>query len=95
MRTVEPLESDMAHAAHLATITAYPIDATKGGGFRGVLFIRNTKERSASERFDTLEQAKHWAKVQAENAYAARGYSLASVRRKGEYLANVWVRVEN
>lgn len=76
---------------HIATIAAYPIDEAKGGGFRGVLLNRSTKERKASDRFDTLEQARYWAQVQAHEAYDAVGYSLAPVRRKGEYLANVWV----
>ncbi len=82
----------MQGVKHIATITAYPIKAELGGGFRGVLFVRATKERRASDRFDTLEQARYWAKVQAHAAYDEIGYSLAPIRRRGEYLANVWVR---
>lgn len=77
----------MTQVAHIATIAAYPIE----GGYRGVFFICATKDRRASDRFDTLEQAKYWAKVQAHEAYEADGYSLAPLRRKGEYQANVWV----
>lgn len=77
---------------HIATIAAYPIDDAKGGGFRGVLFIRATKERFASDRLDTLEKARYWAQNAAFERYDARGYSLAPLRRRGEYQANVWVR---
>lgn len=77
---------------HVATIAAYPIKAELGGGFRGVFFNRETKERKQSDRCDTLEQATYWAKAAAHEAYKADGYSLAPLRRKGEYQANVWVR---
>lgn len=76
---------------HIATIAAYPIKDEIGGGFRGVFFLTATKERRASERFDTIEQARYWAKVQAHEAYDAVGYTLAPVTRRGEYKANVWV----
>jgi hypothetical protein len=80
---------------HIATIAAYPIKDELGGGFRGVMLINATadtpKDRRASDRFDTLEDATFWAKSQAHTAYAAQGYSLAALRRKGEYQANVWV----
>lgn len=83
----------MEHAAHIATLTAYPIKAELGGGYRGVFYVRATKDRRASDRFETLEEARHWCKVQAHEAYDERGYNLAPMRVKGEYLANVWVRV--
>ena len=76
---------------HIATIAAHPIKADLGGGFRGVFFVRATKDRRSSERFDTLEQARHWAKLQAHEAYEAVGYRIAAVRKPGEYQANVWV----
>lgn len=78
-------------AQHIAILNAYPIKPELGAGFRGVFFVRATKARIASDRFDTLEQARHWCKVQADDAYADRGYTLAPLRRKGEYYANVWV----
>lgn len=82
----------MPCTAHIATITAYPIKAELGGGFRGVFFVRETKARTASDRFDTLEQARHWAKSQAWNAYSTlAGYAVAAVRKPGEYYANIWV----
>ena len=61
---------------HIATIAAYPIKADLGGGFRGVFFVRATKDRRASERFDTLEQARHWAKLQAHETYEVVGYRI-------------------
>lgn len=75
-------------AKHIATIAAYPL---KDGGYRGVFLNRDTKERIASDRLDTLEAAKFWAKTKAHEAYDAVGYSLAPLRRKGEYQANVWI----
>lgn len=81
------------NVAHVATIAAYPIDQAKGGGFRGVLLVRETKERRASDRFETLEQARYWAQTEAYNTYSTQpGYSLASIRMRGEYRANVWVQ---
>lgn len=73
---------------HIATIAAYP---TKTGGFRGVMLNRETKERVASDEFETLEAARFWAQSQAHAAYDADGYALAPLRRRGEYQANVWV----
>lgn len=73
---------------HIATIAAYEL---QDGGFRGVFFLRATKERRASDRFETFEQATYWAKKQAHEAYDATGYSLAPLRKRGEYQANVWV----
>lgn len=75
-------------ANHIAILNAY---ALKDGGFRGVFFVRATKTRHASEVCKTMEQAKFWAKSQAHTAYEEVGYSLAAIRKKGEYLANVWV----
>jgi len=76
---------------HIATIAAYPVKDEMGGGYRGVFFHRVTKERRASDRFDTIEEASYWAKMQAHEAYDAAGYSLAPLRKRGEYQANVWV----
>lgn len=78
-------------ARHVSTILAYPIKVELGGGYRGVFFVHSTKERRTSEVFQTLEAARFWAKSQAEHAYADVGYSLAPLRRRGEYRANVWV----
>lgn len=80
----------MPNVAHVATIAAYPIKDELGGGFRGV-FKKVGEERRPSDRFDTLEEAKFWAKSQAHDAYAAGGYSLATYKLKGEFKANVWV----
>jgi len=74
---------------HVATINAYEL---KTGGFRGVCFDRENKVRHASDDlFETLEQAAFWAKNKAWEMYGAAG-NLAPVRKRGEYLANVWVR---
>lgn len=82
----------MPQVAHIATLAAYPIKESLGGGFRGVFFIRETKERKASDRFDTLEQARYWAQSQAWDHYAkVPGFSVAPIRKRGEYQANVWV----
>lgn len=78
---------------HIATIAAYPIPDAKGGGFRGVLLVHATQERIASDRLDTLEAARYWAQRAAFERYDERGYSLAPLRRRGEYQANVWVAV--
>jgi hypothetical protein len=73
---------------HAATIAAYPIKEELGGGFRGA-YKAIGYERVASDRFDTLEQAKLWAQKMACELHA--GARLAAYRRKGEYKANVWV----
>lgn len=80
----------LAMGRHVATIAAYPIKESHGGGFRAVYFLRATKERVASERFATLEDARHWAKAEAHRRHDAEGYTLATLRRRGEYQANVW-----
>lgn len=80
------------NTAHVATIAAYPIKETLGGGFRGVMVVSETKERVASDRLDTLEAARYWAKKAAWDRYGDHdGYALAALRRTGEYQANVWV----
>lgn len=76
---------------HIATLAAYPIKTELGGGFRGVILNHATKVRSQSDRLDTLEAARYWAQMQAHNAYDDVGYSIAPLRRRGEYQANVWV----
>lgn len=76
---------------HIATIAAYPIKAELGGGFRGVMLVHANKERVASDRCETFEQARYWAQKQADDRFSEIGYSLAALRRRGEYQANVWV----
>lgn len=79
---------------HIATIAAYPIKAELGGGFRGV-YKPIGGERVASEVLATLEEARFWAQNEAYSRHAEHaGYSLAALRRKDEYQANVWVGVE-
>lgn len=74
--------------AHVATIAAYPIKETLGGGFRGV-FKNVGEERIPSDRSDTLEEARFWAQDKAWKAYV--GCRFASLNKRGEYQANVWV----
>lgn len=81
----------MPGTAHVATIAAYPIKDELGGGFRGV-FKRVGEDRIPSDRFDTLEEAKFWAKSQAWEAYSNEpGYAVAALKKRGEYQANIWV----
>lgn len=75
---------------HIATLAAYPIKEELGGGYRGVMLVHGSK-RVASDRCDTLEQARYWAKAQAHAAYDEIGYTIAPMRCRGEYKANVWV----
>lgn len=74
--------------AHIATIAAYPIKDERGGGFRGVFKVVG-EEIILSDRFDTLEAAKFWAQDKAWKAY--KGCRFASLNKRGEYQANVWV----
>lgn len=74
--------------AHIATVAAYPIKEELGGGFRGV-YKAVGSERVPSDRFDTLEEAKFWAKSEAWKLH--EGCRFAPLNRRGEYQANVWV----
>lgn len=79
---------------HVATIAAYPIKESLSGGFRGV-YKAIGQERIASPVFETLEQARFWAKNEAWERHSEQsGYNLAALRRKGEYQANIWIEVE-
>ena len=81
------------NVAHVATIAAYPIKDELGGGYRGV-YKAVGEPRIASPRFDTLDQARHWAKLEAWNRHHDEPrYSLAALRRHGEYQASVWIAV--
>jgi len=73
---------------HVATIAAYPIKDELGGGFRGV-YKPVGGERVPSERFETLEEAKFWAKNEAWKLHT--GCRYAPLNRRGEYLANIWI----
>ena len=84
-------DAPVSGTIHIATINAYPIKDSLGGGYRGVMLIKETRERRASKRFDTLQQATYWAKNEAHNTYSGMGYKLAPVSKSGEYYANVWV----
>lgn len=69
---------------HVATITAYP---NKHGDFS--VAIRNEASREIlRERFPTYDEARNFARTKAWELFGPIRY--ASIRRKGEYLANCW-----
>ena len=76
---------------HIITLSAYEL---KDGGFRGVILIRDTKERIASPILSTLKEATYWVKSNLYNMMKDVPYKLAPIRIKNEYRANVWVREE-
>ena len=71
---------------HIATIGAFP---NKRGNFTGALLVLSTRERVA-EDFDTLEEARYWAKVQAHERFPEGRLAPIMVRKSKEYRANVW-----
>lgn len=73
---------------HAYTIAAYKI---QDSGFRGVILNRETKERIASEVLPTLSAATFWAKKSAFEKLGETPFTLAPLRIRGEYRANVWV----
>lgn len=80
---------------HIATIAAYPIKESLGGGFRGVYKAIGQERIASPEAFKTLEQARYWAKNEAWTRHSEQaGYALAPLRRRGEYQANIWVEVK-
>jgi hypothetical protein len=69
---------------HVATINAF---ANKFGGFTGA--IRNEATREVvRERFATYDEAKNFVRTKTWEMFGPVNY--AALRRKGEYLANVW-----
>lgn len=81
----------MTQPVHSHTIAAYPIKDEHGGGFRGAVLHRASRQVVRSPVMKTLQDAKHWAKSHVHKHFEGDGYKLAPVRRKGEYTANVWV----
>lgn len=72
---------------HAYSLAAYP---TKDNKFEGVIRDEQTKKRRFSPRFETLQQATFWVKSEAHQVINGKG-TLAPMKRKGEYHANVWV----
>lgn len=79
-------------SCHIATIAAYPIKESLGGGFRGVYLPVGGERVASPEAFKTLEQARFWAKKEAWTRHSIEpGYAVAALNRRGEYQANIWV----
>lgn len=78
--------------AHVATIAAYPIKDELGGGFRGAYRAVGGARHPSPEAFETLEQAKFWAKSYAWRLH--EGCTYAPTKTRGEYQANVWLAVD-
>jgi hypothetical protein len=70
---------------HAATITAF---ANKFGTFTGVVRDESTGAKTI-ERFHTLDAARNFARAKVWEAFGPGRY--ASMRRKGESLANYWI----
>jgi hypothetical protein len=70
---------------HVATINAF---ANKFGTFTGAILDKASGE-VVRERFPTFDEARNWVRIQAWERYGECNY--AAMRRRGEYLANVWV----
>ncbi len=70
---------------HAATITAFP---NKFGTFTGIIRNEATKEKIV-ERFQTYDEARNFVRTKAWEMFGPGNY--ASMKRKGEYLANYWV----
>lgn len=69
---------------HVATVNAF---ANKFGTFTGA--VRNEETREViRERFPTLDDARNFVRSYAWNNFGP--VSFAPMRRKNEYLANVW-----
>jgi hypothetical protein len=69
---------------HIATISAFP---NKFGSWTGAIRCEATREVSR-QRFPTYNEAKNWVRAQAWEQFGPCNY--ASMKRKGEYLANIW-----
>lgn len=73
-------------AEHVATVNAF---ANKFGTFTGAVLIKSTGAVER-ERFPTFDAARNWCKSRAWEICGP--VEFAAMRRKGEYLANVWKR---
>ena len=69
---------------HVATLNAYP---NKYGTYTAAIRDESTREVTR-ERFATLDDARNWVRRTAWDTFGPVSY--AAMRRKGEYLANVW-----
>jgi hypothetical protein len=73
---------------HLATIYAF---YDPRGFFIGKI-INHVEKQEIISKFDTMDLARNWVKQTAFEMFGA--IYCASIRRKGEYLANVWKKQE-
>lgn len=69
---------------HIATINAFP---NKFGTYTGAILNKKTRE-IVRERFETFDEARNWARLKGWEMFGPVHY--ATVRRKGEYYANLW-----
>jgi hypothetical protein len=86
----------MTATIHAATLSAYPL---KEGGFRGQVKLHAPAHGlyaiHQSIVLGTLAEARGWSKKMVDELLPNVGYSLAPLRRKGEYLSNLWARVDD
>lgn len=74
----------MTATAHIATVNAF---ANKFGTFSAAILDKATGE-VVRERFATFDEARNFARTKAWEMFGP--VHFAPMRRKGEYLANVW-----
>ena len=71
------------------TAQAFERKASLGGGYRGVVLDRRTKERTESPILPSINEARYWARKEVERLMAgapwAPGYSY-----KPHWAMNVW-----
>ena len=77
-------DCDMTTTSHVATIMVFE---NKYGDFSGAIRDEATREVTRN-RFTTYDEARNWVKITAWNTFGPVNY--ASMRRKGEYIANCW-----
>lgn len=69
---------------HVATITAFE---NKFGTFTGSI-LDKSNGNAIRERFETFDEARNFVRIRAWEMFGPCYF--AAMRRKGQYLANVW-----
>jgi len=63
-------------------LRAFPIKAEYGGGFGARVFDCAAKQSTlAPDRFQSYEQARDWAKIEAHRIMAGRVYRICSLKQ--------------